>query len=532
MSFKVKVYYSNKKNGSIRKLTFHRVIRELKTGRPGIHYKNKAYPVFPFKEGDIESVFFNINASTVDLEKSRDCRTVTPIEAKDMLENLAPLKDQSSSSDFIQETKTNIAANTSEDISEHGKPETFYTDLINLKYLTRTGESKDYLAMPVLKYHELNLPAFNQDWFIERTKWYVYVLVNNYQIEYRDAFGEYDGIYSDRLGFISRALDKPQDFKLANSAYFHLDDFDHMDLFTRDSDKGEEWSHPGLTIFKELLSDKPVEIAQHKTLDKKWGEIDFEERDSVRPSVNGATYDHWFRFDLSYSNNELKDLFNDIFSIYSMELYMPNILSTSNPFAMLEESFFPPNIYLNPPHISIPEPELDAKAYLDELEIENEIFANQNKSLKKGIEDVTLDYMEAQEKIEKLKERINVYKDREKKQISKIVDNFLNPEIYIPRKSLKILENDFSSRSSAYKILNLLIKKKRSVKFKNANAAEGWKEVDKKISTGKDEQGRMYVGEIKQQDTKFVVLIGHKKNQSKDYEYMKNNHPSKMIEDK
>tara|TARA_B100000767_G_scaffold15797_1_gene14882 strand:- start:59 stop:379 length:321 start_codon:yes stop_codon:yes gene_type:complete len=59
-----------------------------------------------------------------------------------------------------------------------------------------------------------------------------------------------------------------------------------------------------------------------------------------------------------------------------------------------------------------------------------------------------------------------------------------------------------------------------------------FKEGDKKISTGKDEQGRMYVGEIKQQDTKFVVLIGHKKNQSKDYEYMKNNHPSKMIEDK
>ena len=68
--------------------------------------------------------------------------------------------------------------------------------------------------------------------------------------------------------------------------------------------------------------------------------------------------------------------------------------------------------------------------------------------------------------------------------------------------------------------------------FKNANAADGWKEVDKKISTGQDEQGRMYVGEIKQQDTKFVVLIGHKKNQSKDFEYMKNNHPSKMIEDK
>lgn len=77
-----------------------------------------------------------------------------------------------------------------------------------------------------------------------------------------------------------------------------------------------------------------------------------------------------------------------------------------------------------------------------------------------------------------------------------------------------------------------LSKDERSVKFKNANAAEGWKEVDKKISTGQDAQGRMYVGEIKQQDTWFVVLIGHKKNQSKDFEYMKNNLLSNMIEDK
>lgn len=532
MSFKVKVYYSNKKNGSIKKLTFHRVIRKLKTGRPGIHYKNKAYPVFPFKEGDIDSVFFDINASIVDLEKSRDCRSVTPLEAKEMLENLVPLKDESISSNYTQETKVNSATNKSEDISEHGKPETFYTDPIKLKYSTRTGESKDYLAIPVLRYHELNLPAFNQDWFIERTKWYVYVLVNNHQIEYRDTFGEYDGIYSDRLEFISRALDKPHAFKLANSAYFHLDDFDHMDSLTKNSDKGEVWSHPGLTIFKQLLSDKPVEIAKHKTLDKKWGEIDFEERDSVRPSVNGETYDHWFRFDLSYSNDELKDLFNDIFSIYSVESYFPNILSSANPFAMIEESFFPPNIYLNPPHIAMPDSGLDAKAYVDELETENEKFANQNKTLKKSIDEVTLNYMQAEEKIEKLKERIIIYKDREKKQISRIVDSFLSPDIYIPRKSLKTLENDFSSRSSVYKILNLLIRNQGLVKFKNANAAEGWKEIDKKISNGQDEQGRMYVGEIKHQDTKYVVLVGHKKNQSKDFEYMKNNHPSKMIEDK
>jgi len=108
----------------------------------------------------------------------------------------------------------------------------------------------------------------------------------------------------------------------------------------------------------------------------------------------------------------------------------------------------------------------------------------------------------------------------------------LTPEIYIPRRSRKILENDFRNRDAVYQILSSLKKDERSVKFKNANAAEGWMEVDKKISTGHDEQGRMYVGEIKQQDTKFVVLIGHKKNQSKDFEYMKNNHPSKMIKDK
>ena len=39
----------------------------------------------------------------------------------------------------------------------------------------------------------------------------------------------------------------------------------------------------------------------------------------VRPSTNNIQYDHWFRFDLSISDETLKKIFTDIFEIYDWE---------------------------------------------------------------------------------------------------------------------------------------------------------------------------------------------------------------------
>ena len=57
-------------------------------------------------------------------------------------------------------------------------------------------------------------------------------------------------------------------------------------------------------------------------------------------------YDHWFRFDLSYSDKDLQDLFHDLFSIYSMNLVSPNILSVERGFQICGDAALRPKIYL------------------------------------------------------------------------------------------------------------------------------------------------------------------------------------------
>ena len=54
------------------------------------------------------------------------------------------------------------------------------------------------------------------------------------------------------------------------------------------------------------MTNVPVELEKDKTFYEKWGKLDFEERASVRPSTNNIQYDHWFRFDLSISDETLK----------------------------------------------------------------------------------------------------------------------------------------------------------------------------------------------------------------------------------
>ena len=48
--------------------------------------------------------------------------------------------------------------------------------------------------------------------------------------------------------------------------------------------------------------------------------------------------------------------------------------------------------------------------------------------------------------------------------------------------------------------------------------------IDKKISTGGDDQGRIYYTKTGRDDRKYIVLIGHKQNQKQDIEYLRKDH--------
>lgn len=524
----IRVKYLSKDDSSIKHLHWPRGIRIIEGKSLGVNVGGTVYPLY--KDNFID--FDELKSSVKPLA---DCPFASRKEVDAFINSLAALDSSKESESSPSEDLEEIAQEDETSESLEDVPSIVYTEPLIKKVVDPDGQTFDLKIVFDLRYTPIetypSFPSYQKDWHIERTDWYAYFLINDNSFEQPHPDG---GTYSDsdRLHWISEILSNTRFYNLYDSRYINFYDSFQQHKIERAKYKNEILETWGTTPFKNVMLGLPVDLPEHITFFDKWGELEFEERASTRPADNGITYYYWFRFDLSWSDDDLKDLFADLFKVttFSHEHH--------DRFLSLFYDYLPysldrphqPNVFTTKPDIQALE-----SVFLEEtenLKIINKDISQEIESLKTQKDDETLKLWEAEETITKLKDRIQVYKEREKQQILRTLNNFLMPEIYIPRRSLKTLENDFRNRDAVYKILNSLIKDERSVQFKNANAAEGWKEVDKKISTGQDEQGRMYVGEIKQQDTKFVVLIGHKKNQSKDYEYMKNNHPSKMIEDK
>ena len=524
----IRVKYLNKDDGSVKRLHWPRSLRMIEGKSLGVNVGGDVYPLY-------KDNFIDFDESKSLIRPLKECPFASKKEIDALINSLLTL---GSIEDSESSPKADLEEISNEDeVSEslEDMPEIVYTEPLIKKVVDPDGQTFDLKIIFELRYAPIerypSFPSYKKDWYIERTEWYAYFLINDNSFEQPHPDG---GTYSDsdRLHWISEILSNTRFYKLYESRYINFLDYFQEHKIERAKYKNEILETWGTTPFKNVMLGLPVDLPEHITFFDKWGEIEFEERSSTRPADNGITYDYWFRFDLSWSDEDLKNLFAKIFQVttFSHE-HHDRVLSFFYdylPYSL--DRLYQPNVFTTKPDIHALESADLQEA--EKLKIINQDISEEIETLKTQKDDETLKLWESQETITKLKDRIEVYKDREKQQISRVINNFLMPEIYIPRRSLKILENDFSNRDSVYQILNSLIKDKRNVNFKNANAAEGWKEVDKKISTGRDEQGRIYVGEINQQDTKFVVLIGHKKNQSKDYEYMKNNHPSKMIEDK
>lgn len=530
ISVLIRVKYLSKDDSSIKHLHWPRSIRIMEGKRLGVNVGGNVYPLY-------KDNFIDFDELKSAVKPSRDCRYAKKKEVDAYINSLVALESSKESESLPVADLEDISQEDETSESLEDVPSIVYTELLTKKVADPDGKTFDLNIIFDLTYVPVeactSFPSYQTDWHIERTDWYAYFLINDNFFEQTD---HYDGgTYSDsdRLFWISEVLSNPGAYRLYDSHYINFYDLFDQHKIERAKYKNEILQASGTTPFKNVMLGIPQDLPEYITFYDKWGQLDFEERASTRPADNGKTYHWWYRFDLSWSDEDLKALFTDIFKAITLSREHHNeglsiLFSEFSPYSL--ERLHQPNVFISKPDIQALESEILKET--ENLKIINKDISQKIETLKTEKDDETLKLWEAEETITKLKDRIQVYKEREKQQISRTFNNFLSPEIYIPRRSRKILENDFRNRDAVYKILNSLLKDERSVKFKSANAAEGWKEVDKKISTGQDEQGRMYVGEIKQQDTRFVVLIGHKKNQSKDFEYMKNNLPSNMIEDK
>tara|TARA_B100001250_G_scaffold209509_1_gene179821 strand:- start:346 stop:987 length:642 start_codon:yes stop_codon:yes gene_type:complete len=207
-----------------------------------------------------------------------------------------------------------------------------------------------------------------------------------------------------------------------------------------------------------------------------------------------------------------------------MNLVSPNILSVERGFKVSGDVALRPKIYLTPPNANILEPEIDINAWTNELETENEIVSKKNKALKEILDNTIIDKMLAEELLAVLKNDIEKFKERHKKQIDNTIKSFFGQEIVLLRRGKKVLRN-FESPDGTFKILQQLIRDESSVIKKKANRTNHWLEIDKKINNGQDEQGRLYVYKTNSEPTRFVILVGHKQDQKSDIEYLRKNDP-------
>lgn len=90
-------------------------------------------------------------------------------------------------------------------------------------------------------------------------------------------------------------------------------------------------------------------------------------------------------------------------------------------------------------------------------------------------------------------------------------------------RGLKTLKLKFTDKKPLIKVLSALAFEK-DLPIKKINRTNNWYEVDKKISNGQDDQGRVYFTKIEKNSTlQKAILIGHKQNQESDFNYLSEN---------
>ncbi|MEK9780155.1 MAG: hypothetical protein VW986_00375 [Gammaproteobacteria bacterium] len=528
-SLYIPIRYIDRTSNSERKLFFNRSLRLLSNGRPGINYKGRIYPIAPFKKDGKLTAYFDIDLPIAELQKSTECPLIEKSAALELLQSIEPYQPTPQIEGKNKSSPTGSSVDSKESLRDI--PAQVYTDPIKSEAMDPFGEKWTDTIIPAIHYYNPQIPEYGKDWFIERTQWYVYVLVNNDVINLEDENGEIFYTSSARLNAISHILEHPEYHLLPESAYFHLVPGGALkhDASSRSKYLHEPYEMLARTVFKEVMLNQDIQISEHKTFKEKWGSIDFEERDSIRPANNGITYDHWFRFDLSYSNEQLKKIFHDIFRIYDWDGPYPDgypeIEFLKIP-VIPEESLFPPNIYSTPPQIEFHEKLDDSSEWINDLEQENEQFSQQLRSLNKELSSLKEKHLTMQTDNESLEKK---YKSLIAKGSRLNIEKIFTNKIFFIKRGLKTLKS-YHSREKFYSILIDLLIDESLVPKKRAESTQGWLEIDKKIPTGSGDQGRLYVYKTDIDSPRFVVLIGDKRNQKEDILFLRTQDPPKDLE--
>ncbi len=344
-------------------------------------------------------------------------------------------------------------------------------------------------------------------------------------------------------------------------------------------------------MFNKLVIDPRNAIDKTFNFYQVFGEYDFEGRASTQNSYNGRFYEYWIRFNLEIADEVIREQFEEILKIYatindhnlSIDNFSTQKLSGFEAFntLKLEKNYYGEGVdALNPhTHYQLDEfgeiiqefKELGEKwAWSFEFKIfrteqewheateppEN-IFREEKASIYPDKENYTNNSGSANvEKIDEDKELLDLMnnenkdlrekvifleKEREKRasldrQTQKFFEkiilewSYLYKDFYfLKTRSLKNLEKSFTEHKFISALLKSIDNGEEIKNYKSVRGLKTWHEVSK-ISNGTDDQGRLYVCNKIEGRYNHAILIGSKKSQIKDIEYLRKNDPPKELD--
>ena len=528
----ITVYFLDKKSKKRKKLFWKRGVRILPNKRAGINYKGNVYTLFKGNQ-------FNIDAPKHHLFKLDECKLASSKEVEELLNNLPDYDEDSyeqTGTELIEESLYEIKSPALEEkgqarCSIEGDaviPTEVYTDPVSSVITDLDGKKWDLIQINRIHYRELSIPQFETEWFIERTDWFAYVLVNNDSIEVTD---EQDHVFETvhlRLDAIREILQNPEYYLLPRSAFFKQisHSYDQHEALNKAKYLGEIIDCICKTPFKEVMLNKSTSLETSKTFYDKWNRIEFEDRASIRLSTNGIQYDHWFRFDLSISDESLKSMFKDIFEIYQwegMQFYSAIEADYRTPPSLPNFCYVQPTVYESRPEIKQRQRDNEADEWIEELEKENTEINEEIRNLRAVNKELNEDKIRLSSKVNNLSQEIRKIKSFESTRIENNLKLFFGNAIVFLPAGIKTLKS-FSKPDKFYEILRDLLIDELNIPKKKAERTDNWIEIDKKISTGGDDQGRIYYSKTGRDDRKYIVLIGNKQNQKQDIEYLRRDH--------
>lgn len=543
MSFLVWVY-SPDENGELKehpsvRLNYQRSLRITPNKVIGVNIRGKIYPVYKgnFSSEKKKSVFFNPKEDRKNLS--------------DLNKDLTPI---------LSELEAEFYFNN---LGDFGKHTSTATQKLSKEDLQTEAENTDSLAIEGLevidinKELEISIPKYRKDWRIDKLKYYYYVVFNDDQHQRRQQ--------------ILSILREPAKFALVDSnkggtGFYSLNNVD---------DKFDKVVTGGKLVLPD--PNPRHKVGLHKTFKDRYGELDFLSRAAENKSPNGIKYDYWIRFSLNLSEDFLKSLFEDLFKVLEVSNFINRTVYKSQENTIVydassleddpieevqtkseiknnkeSEGIEPLRQIIDDKLDSVSQEQDELKEKVEKiLDILAKESKNSNPENEEVIEAVNKENSEARDAIISLQDKIEIYQmeieDLEKELINskqsifslkegneKLSKNLANvfpdifanllPEFIFLERGLKTFQNKFTDPKPLLRVLHKISSNSAELPLKKVQKTNNWFEVDKKISNGNDDQGRIYLNRSSNNSSvKMSILIGHKQDQDSDINFLLDN---------